>query len=175
MDFKNFNERMIFVRENSELSQEEFARRLGLTKSAISGYETGRRIPTDSVLKLVSTTFQIDEEWLKSGEGMPTAKESESALDEVFHQFKCSKFEQAFLNSYFQMPERDRRGFCAYLEQLFHGISMELGEAQPPASDEWTLDRVQEMVAEHWELEKDTLDELSASSFGESNTKIGVG
>ena len=46
--------RILQVRETEKLNQEEFANRLGLTKSAISGYETGRRVPTKAILKSIA-------------------------------------------------------------------------------------------------------------------------
>ena len=82
----NMGERILFVRENcGDLSQEEFAKRLGMTKSAISGYETGRRIPTDSVLKHIAREFRVDEGWLVEGNGEPFEPDDGDVLEEIFH------------------------------------------------------------------------------------------
>ena len=125
----NMGERILFVRKNcGSLSQEEFADKLGLTKSAISGYETGRRIPPDSVLKHIAHIFQLDEDWLKDGVGEPFFPTPDDALDELFFQFECSDFERSFLTAYFYLPDKDRYVFSSYLERIFHAMVGEMKE-----------------------------------------------
>lgn len=129
----SMGDRILFVRENcGDLSQDEFAKRLGMTKSAISGYETGRRIPTDSVLKHIAHEFRVDEEWLKDGSGEPFEPTDGDTLEEMFHQFNCSEFERAFLRAYLFLPEKDRLEFSKYLERLFLGTADEFGYAKKP-------------------------------------------
>jgi len=131
----NMGERILFVRENcGNLSQEEFANKLGLTKSAISGYETGRRIPPDNVLKHIACVFHLDEDWLKDGTGEPFFPTSDDALEELFSQFECSDFERSFLTAYFCLPDKDRRGFSNYLEQIFHAMVEEMKEKDAQAT-----------------------------------------
>lgn len=168
------NERIIFARESCGMNQEEFARRLGLTKSAISGYETGRRVPPEHVLKSIAREFQYDEEWLRHGIGDPVARQPEDALEMVFSDFGCSKFEQAFLRSFFFMPEKDRRAFSAYLEQLFQGVASEMNEAGEK-EEPWTAERYHEMLDEHLSIEKEPEAGSGASSSGESGTMTGAG
>lgn len=63
------NERIKTVRKNANLNQTEFADRIGASRDKIASYETGRVIPTDTVLKLISKEFGISYAWLKTGEG----------------------------------------------------------------------------------------------------------
>lgn len=63
------NKRFLQVRKNFDLTQVEFANRLGLTKNFVSLIETGKREPSDRTIKDVSREFDINEEWLKSGIG----------------------------------------------------------------------------------------------------------
>ncbi len=126
MENSLISERILFARESCGLNQEEFARRLKMTKSAISGYETGRRIPPDSVLHTISLTFGFDEDWLKYGIGDPVAPNPDDALEELFKQFGCSDFERAFLFSYFSMSDKDRMTFCAYAKELVEKTVVEL-------------------------------------------------
>lgn len=119
----SMGERILFIRENcGDLSQEELAGKLGLTKSAISGYETGRRVPPDHVIKHIAHVFNLDEDWLRDGVGEPFFPTPDDALDELFYQFKCSDFERSFLSSYFDMPDNDRHEFSEYLKQFFHKL-----------------------------------------------------
>lgn len=73
-------DRLKQVRKNlpGKVTQEQFAKILGTTRSAIATYETGSVIPKDQFLKLISKEFQINETWLKDGSGyMYLLKEDE--------------------------------------------------------------------------------------------------
>lgn len=66
-NMETINERVKEVRKNLHLSQEEFGNRLGLSKSGISNIEKGTRNVTSKHVKLISTIFGIDEQWLTTG------------------------------------------------------------------------------------------------------------
>lgn len=62
-------ERIKKVREMTGLSQLVFAEKLGIDRSYISKIEKGNREPSSQLIKLICTTFGINEDWLKNGEG----------------------------------------------------------------------------------------------------------
>lgn len=51
------------------LTQQEFADRLGIKRNAISNYEIGRNKPTESVIMLICNTWHVSKEWLLTGKG----------------------------------------------------------------------------------------------------------
>ncbi|MBR4122293.1 MAG: helix-turn-helix transcriptional regulator, partial [Erysipelotrichaceae bacterium] len=57
------------VREQNSLTITKFAEKLGLTVAAVSYYESGKRIPSNSVLVAISKEFNVSYAWLKTGEG----------------------------------------------------------------------------------------------------------
>lgn len=63
------NERIKTVRKSSGLTQSEFADRIKASRDKIASYETGRVIPPDTTLNLISKEFGISYAWLKTGEG----------------------------------------------------------------------------------------------------------
>lgn len=174
----NMGERILYVRENcGDLSQEEFAQKLGLTKSAISGYETGRRIPPDNVLKHIACEFGIDEDWLRFGNGEPFVPTPDDYLEGVFNQFECSDFERAFLGSYFSLSEKERRVFCGYLESVFRNTARAMKwtvqgkPAQEPKNiHHWTDAEMHAELQRQLDAEKEEADESSTSFSGNSGT-----
>ena len=62
-------ERIKTIRKNACLNQTEFADRIGASRDKVASYETGRVIPSDSILKLISKEFNVSFAWLKTGEG----------------------------------------------------------------------------------------------------------
>lgn len=52
-----------------KMSQEKFAASLGLTRAQIKTYELGTVIPSAAILKLICQTYNINPQWLETGEG----------------------------------------------------------------------------------------------------------
>lgn len=62
-------DRIKSVRISENLSQEEFGKRLNLSRSIISCYEKGLREITERSIKDIVREFNIDENWIYTGEG----------------------------------------------------------------------------------------------------------
>jgi transcriptional regulator with XRE-family HTH domain len=61
-------------------TQETFANYLGISKENIASYESGRRNPSDSFIKLVCEKCNVNEDWLRTGNGemfMPETKDEQ--------------------------------------------------------------------------------------------------
>jgi repressor LexA len=56
------------------LTQKQFAASLGIVQGFLSGIETGRKGPSDTLLIALSHTHGIDPGWLKDGNGEPFKK-----------------------------------------------------------------------------------------------------
>jgi len=63
------NERLLEIRTLKKMNQEEFGSRINLSKFAISGFEKGKRAITDRVINDICREFNVNEEWLRIGEG----------------------------------------------------------------------------------------------------------
>ena len=64
------------------LTQEKFAERLGVKRNTIATYEIGRNEPIDAVVSLMCKEFNVNEKWLRTGEGemfLPVLEEDEVA------------------------------------------------------------------------------------------------
>ena len=62
------------LRKALNLTQQEFADRIGVKRNTIAQYEIGRNEPIDSILSLICREFDVNEEWLRTGSG-PMFKE----------------------------------------------------------------------------------------------------
>lgn len=65
------NERVKAVRKSKEvnLTLEKFGERLGIKKSTLSAIETGRNALTEQNIKAICREFNVNEDWLRTGEG----------------------------------------------------------------------------------------------------------
>ena len=65
----SIGERLKLIRKESGLNQTEFGARINLSQTTIGLYESDNRVITDRALSQICSTFNINEEWLKTGEG----------------------------------------------------------------------------------------------------------
>ena len=63
------NERIKKLRRTLDLTQQEFADRIGVKRGTIANYEIARNEPTDSIVSLICREFNVSEKWLRTGEG----------------------------------------------------------------------------------------------------------
>ena len=73
-------ERVKKIRKYFDITQQEFADRIGIKRGTIANYEVGRNEPTDSVISLICREFNVNENWLRTGEGdmfLPADRENE--------------------------------------------------------------------------------------------------
>lgn len=63
------NDRLLQLRKILNLSQDKFGDKLGVTRSSISNMETGRFGVTDTMVKLICSTYNVNEGWFRNGEG----------------------------------------------------------------------------------------------------------
>lgn len=63
------NERIKELRITLNLTQDAFARRLGVKRNTIGNYETGNRVPSDQSIFSICREFNVNEEWLRNGTG----------------------------------------------------------------------------------------------------------
>lgn len=63
------NERIKELRKSLDITQQEFAKRIGSTQNIIASYEIGRRNPSSAVVNNICKEFNVNEEWLRTGQG----------------------------------------------------------------------------------------------------------
>lgn len=67
---EDMNERLKEIRLFNELSQSEFGKRIGIESRAhISSLESGKRNITDRIVTDVCREFNVNEKWLRTGNG----------------------------------------------------------------------------------------------------------
>ena len=57
------------LRKALGLTQQEFADRIGIKRNTVANYETGRNEPVDAIFSLIVREFNVNEAWLRTGEG----------------------------------------------------------------------------------------------------------
>ena len=66
------NERVKIIRKTNSLTMEAFGNRLGITKASVSRIESGVNNLTEQMIKAICREFNVNEHWLRTGEGEMT-------------------------------------------------------------------------------------------------------
>lgn len=63
------NTRIKALRKALDLTQQEFAKKIGSSQNTLANYEIGRRNPSSSVINNICKTFNVNEVWFRTGNG----------------------------------------------------------------------------------------------------------
>lgn len=101
------NERIKLLRKALELNQTDFGARIGVKQGTVAAYESGARVPLDSVVVSICREFGVSESWLRSGEG------------EMFQQLSREEEITKFCMSIIRDPDSEfQRQFVSVLARL---------------------------------------------------------
>lgn len=123
-------ERIKLVRKEAthKMTQEDFARSLGLTRDQLVTYELDRVKPQRSVLMLISQQYSIRLEWLETSEEpmrLPP-NEDDEIVDEVLA--GSNEFVKAVIRGIAKTP-----GGWEMMREVFNAIQAELDKQKEPS------------------------------------------
>lgn len=78
------------IRSELDLTQQAFAEKIGIKRNTIANYETGRNEPVDSVISLICREFNVNESWLRYGEGEMFKPAPSDTLDQLAYEYNLS-------------------------------------------------------------------------------------
>lgn len=103
------NERIKAIRLALDLSQDEFGRRLGVTRGAITNIELNKVEPKPLFVDLICREFHVNEHWLRTGEGqMFVTLTPDEELSEQIGKILFSEsddFKKRFISALLHMDE----------------------------------------------------------------------
>ena len=82
------NERLALVRKELKLTQREFAEKISVSTGFIACMETGERKVNPRIMKLVSSIFNVNLQWLETGEGEMFYNDTEREIEEIISLYK---------------------------------------------------------------------------------------
>ena len=116
------NTRIKAIRKTVGLNQTEFGARIGVKQTTIAGYETGASTPMDAVISSICREFNVDEHWLRTGEGeMFRARDRMDELMESAGRFfsnETDEFRLRFAKMVFNWSDAEWEALFHYAQQL---------------------------------------------------------
>lgn len=126
------NERIKELRKRLNLTQQQFAERLGIKRNTIANYEVGRNAPVDTVVSLICRVFNVNEEWLRNGTGEMFGPEAEDELEALAKKYNYSAAVQVLVEKLVNLSPERQAVVTDFLIDIASGIqSMKDAGADP--------------------------------------------
>ncbi|OKZ65816.1 MAG: hypothetical protein BHV88_17570 [Clostridiales bacterium 41_12_two_minus] len=97
-------DRLKQLRKALNLTQQEFADRIGISRGNIGAYEVGKNALSDAVVSLICKEFSVNEEWLRTGEGdmfLPVEQDTDiEKLARLLAREENSSFKKQFVSMF---------------------------------------------------------------------------
>lgn len=104
------NERIKKLRKALDLTQQQFADKIKVKRNTVATYEMGRSEPSDSAISLICREFNVNENWLRTGEG--------EMFEQLTDQQKIMKYTAMLLKDKDSVMATAIKNFIITYEQL---------------------------------------------------------
>jgi|GEM_PF-433981 len=158
----NLGQRIKKVRKYYNLSQEKFGARIGVQQGTVASYENGARTPIDAIIQSICREFDVNENWLKTGDGEMFASVSGNPLDDILKKYHLSEVEQFIIKKYLQLDEGTKKIFTAELKKIFDEWQASTAKEEPPKEQESKIATLEHQVQELTELNRELMERMEA-------------
>ena len=107
------------VRAQADLTMAEFAKRIGMTTSSISLFESGKATPSDRTVLSICREFGVNEQWLRTGEGEMFEQTRASVLDRLSMEYDLSKEQLNVIEAFLDLDPQERDVILKYVHNVF--------------------------------------------------------
>lgn len=116
----NTSERIKLIRQNTGLSQQKFANRLGMSRDVIKNIELNLVEPKEYVIKAICREFKINYLWLIKGEGDQYTLTPEDIFEEIRKEFDLSNKDIELLRLYCELTKQERSELINYIVAIIN-------------------------------------------------------
>lgn len=113
------NDRIKGLRKSLNMSQEEFGKKLGVTRSAIAKIEKAGRNLTEQMAKSICREYNVNYIWLVEGTGDMFS--TDKALVRLAEDYKLSDEDIRFIERFINMTATQRLAFHEINATLYKG------------------------------------------------------
>ena len=112
------NERIMMILNEYHLKKVDFAKRLKLSQPFVSELCSGAKMPSDRTISDICFEFQINEHWLRTGEGDMKLKQSEDDAERLANIMRgASENKKQLIRILSAMPDELLDEMISYLKK----------------------------------------------------------
>lgn len=106
------------IRKDKDLTQQAFADKIGVKRNTVASYETGKSNLSDGAISLICKTFNVNENWLRTGEGQMFMETPDDTLGKLKQEYSLDDFSYGLICEYLKLDEKKRD----VVRQYFHDV-----------------------------------------------------
>ncbi len=151
------NERIKKLRKALDLTQKEFAERIGMKRNSIALIENGRNTSEQTIFA-ICREFNVNEEWLKTGAGEMFRAAPSSALDALAEEYKLSSSSYVMVEKFVNLKPEAQETIFNYIREVaaaFRSSEVEPEVPSVPAADLSGLSIDEKVALYRSELERE--------------------
>lgn len=110
------------IRKYLKLSQKNFAKEIGMSQSGYGQIEIGDRPISDRLIKSICMAFNVNENWLRTGEGEMIIEIKDDFLDQMTKKYNLSPIEAQIADYCLNLSSEERAGILKHILNIAHII-----------------------------------------------------
>ncbi len=107
------------IRLSCGLTLEKFGERIGVTRAAVSKWENGDRSIADSMVVSICREFNVNERWLRTGEGEMFEQTRASVLDRLSTEYDLSREQRSVIEAFLDLDPQERDVILKYVHKVY--------------------------------------------------------
>lgn len=116
------NKRLKDLRKSLDITQQEFANRLGIKRNTVATYESGKSNPSDAAVLLICREFGVNEEWLRYGNGEMFKPAPNAALDALTEEYHLTPSDYALVEKFVNLKAEKRAVIVDYILEAAYAM-----------------------------------------------------
>lgn len=102
-----------------ELSNAEFGRRIGVSRSSVSLWTNGINVPSETTIREICRQFNVDYNWLKFGKFEMFLKTPATFMKTVKEKFELTEAETALVVAFLESDKNTRTSIITFMNNFF--------------------------------------------------------
>ena len=129
------NHRIKQLRKHCKLNQDDFGKRIGLKHGAISKMEKPGNTVIDQNIRLICDTFNVSEDWLRTGEGDMFESNDDVLLKQLAAEYKLEGGTLELIRNFLMLTAEQRAAILHAATIIAEANKKAMAAAQAAAAD----------------------------------------
>ena len=117
------HERIKKIRVDLELTQQQYADELGVSRDTVNNLERGRMQIKEMYIRLICKTFRVNYFWLTEEKGEPFIGVPDIIMDDVIEEYNLDDTDRCLIEEYVKLSPDSRTVIKEYLMNIFKKTS----------------------------------------------------
>lgn len=114
------HEKIRKIRTDLELTQQQYADKLGISRDTVNNLERGRMQIKEMYLRLICKTFRVNYFWLTEEKGDPYISVPDILMDDVIEKYGLDDLDKELIEEYVKLKPETRTAIKTYLLNIFN-------------------------------------------------------